>query len=105
MDRVKVGTTIIILHVHEPGETCDACRSSDIISELPETLQSGMLDGEMQKAFLEQSEAERIREFYNFDRYCWGPGMCKAAQEQVRMPWDFINPNGNIALFNLYSFS
>ena len=83
MDRVKVGTTIIILHVHEPGETCDACRSSDIISELPETLQSGMLDGEMQKAFLEQSEAERIREFYNFDRYCWGPGMCKAAQEQV----------------------
>ena len=84
MDRLKIGTTIIILHVHEPGETCDACRSGDIISELPETLQSGMLNGEMQKAFLEKSEAERIREFYNFDRYCWGPGMSKAAQEEVR---------------------
>ena len=84
MDRLKIGTTIIILHVHEPGETCDACRSGDIISELPETLQSGMLNGEMQKAFLDKSEAERIREFYNFDRYCWGPGMSKAAQEEVR---------------------
>jgi len=83
MDRLKIGTTIIILHVHEPGETCDACRSGDIISELPETLQSGMLNGEMQKAFLDKSEAERIREFYNFDRYCWGPGMSKAAQEEV----------------------
>ena len=43
----------------------------------------GILSGEDQKDFLEKSEAERVREFYNFDRYCWGPGMSKAAMEQV----------------------
>merc|ERR1712130_3652 len=83
MDRLQLGSTIIILHMHEPGETCDACKSGQIISELPETLQMGILTGPEQKEFLEKSEAERIREFYNFDRYCWGPGMCKAAQEQL----------------------
>ena len=83
MDRLHLGSTIIILHMHEPGETCDACKSGAIRSELPETLQFGILSGSEQKEFLQQSEAERIREFYNFDRYCWGPGMCKAAQEQV----------------------
>ena len=87
MDRLQLGSTIIILHMHEPGETCDACKSGQIISELPETLQMGILTGPEQKEFLEKSEAERIREFYNFDRYCWGPGMCKAAQEQVGPDW------------------
>ena len=43
----------------------------------------GILTGAEQKEFLDKAEAERIREFYNFDKYCWGPGMCKAAQEQV----------------------
>jgi len=69
--------------MHEPGDTCDACKSGEIQSELPETLQMGILSGAEQKEFLDKSEAERIREFYNFDRYCWGPGMCKKAQEQV----------------------
>ena len=83
MDRLQLGSTIIILHMHDPGDTCNACQSSAIQSELPETLQMGMLTGEEQKEYLEKSEAERIREFYNFDRYCWGPGMCKDAQEKV----------------------
>jgi len=83
MDRVTVGTTTLILHVHPPGDTCDACQSTTIRSELPETLQMGILTGAEQKEFLDKAEAERIREFYNFDKYCWGPGMCKAAQEQV----------------------
>lgn len=83
MDRLQLGSTIIILHMHEPGDTCNACKSGEIQSELPETLQMGILTGAEQKEFLDKSEAERIREFYNFDRYCWGPGMCKAAQEQV----------------------
>lgn len=83
MDRLQLGSTIIILHMHDPGDTCNACQSSAIQSELPETLQMGMLTGEEQKEYLEKSEAERIREFYNFDRYCWGPGMCKDAQEKL----------------------
>ena len=82
--RITVGTTTLILHVHPPGITCDACESTSIRSELPETLQMGILSGAEQKEFLEKAEAERIREFYNFDKYCWGPGMCKAAQEQVK---------------------
>lgn len=83
MDRITVGTTTLILHVHPPGVTCDACESTSIRSELPETLQMGILSGKEQKEFLDKAEAERIREFYNFDKYCWGPGMCKAAQEQL----------------------
>ena len=73
----------MILHAHPPGDTCSACESTSIKAELPETLQWGILSGQEQKEFLEKAEAERIREFYNFDKYCWGPGMCKAAQEQV----------------------
>ena len=87
--RITVGTTTLILHVHPPGITCDACESTSIRSELPETLQMGILSGAEQKEFLEKAEAERIREFYNFDKYCWGPGMCKAAQEQVKRQDDF----------------
>lgn len=74
----------MILHAHPPGDTCSACESTSIKAELPETLQWGILSGQEQKEFLEKAEAERIREFYNFDKYCWGPGMCKAAQEQVK---------------------
>ena len=81
----------MILHAHPPGDTCSACESTSIKAELPETLQWGILSGQEQKEFLEKAEAERIREFYNFDKYCWGPGMCKAAQEQVisstKDPW------------------
>jgi len=84
MDRLTIGSTILILHAHPPGDTCSACESTSIKAELPETLQWGILSGQEQKEFLEKAEAERIREFYNFDKYCWGPGMCKAAQEQLR---------------------
>ena len=83
-DRLTIGSTILILHAHPPGDTCSACESTSIKAELPETLQYGILSGQEQKEFLEKAEAERIREFYNFDKYCWGPGMCKAAQEQVK---------------------
>merc|ERR1711892_1100459 len=49
MDRVTVGTTTLILHVHPPGDTCDACQSTTIRSELPETLQMGILTGAEQE--------------------------------------------------------
>lgn len=54
----------------------------------------GILSGAEQKEFLEKAEAERIREFYNFDKYCWGPGMCKAAQEQVKS--DYITGKNHV---------